>query len=425
MHRDHLTRKEHLEMDGLDVVKIAEKFDTPLYLTSANTIKEKYRSLYNALSSHYDKIRIHYACKANTNLAILNLLKQEGCWIDAVSKGEIYSALEAGFPSNKIMYTGTSVSKDELSYAVEKGTRINIDSFSELEKLVELDVSEKPSISFRVNPGMGAGHHDYVVTGGSHSKFGIWKDSVIEAYKKAKKEGFPIKGIHMHIGSGILEVDKFIPAVETLLDIAGKVHEKLDIEFKFIDFGGGLGVPYKPDDKPLHAERFGQKVASLFKEKISEYGLGTPYITLEPGRFLVAESTILLAKVNDVKENPYNKFVGIDAGFHTFVRPVMYNSYHEIVNASRNPEKEQKEKVFVVGPLCDSGDILGKERPLYAEKGDILAILDTGAYGFSMASRYNTRPIPAEAMVKNGNLRLIRRRETIKDLLEKQTWDSP
>ncbi|NIQ07287.1 MAG: diaminopimelate decarboxylase [Candidatus Korarchaeota archaeon] len=414
--RTHLEYEDHLTIDSVDTVKLAKKYGTPLYVTSAAAIKKQYRRLYKTLSSHYEKIRIYYACKANTNLAILNLLRKEGCWIDAVSKGEIFSALKAGFPPEKIMFTGTSVSNEELRYALEKGVTINIDSLSELERLIKLGTAP---ISIRVNPGIGAGHHEYVVTGGENSKFGIWRDSVKEAYRKGKKVGLTILGIHMHIGSGVLKVDKFIPPVARLLKIAGEIAQSLDISFEFIDIGGGLGVPYKPDDKPLDLQKFSQTIASLFKKSISKYNLGEPFLALEPGRFFVAESTILLTKVHNIKKNPAKTFVGVDAGFNTFQRPVMYGSYHEIVNASY-PSTENPTLVDVAGPLCDSGDLLGKNRKLEVEEGDILAILDTGAYGFSMASRYNSRPLPTEVMIVNGHPNVIRKRETLKDLIKKR-----
>lgn len=409
------------------MTELAEKYDTPLYVTSKNAVKENYRKLKKLLNEYYPRNRIHYACKANTNLSVLETLNDMGCWIDAVSVGEVYSAIEAGFPKEKILYTGTSVSDEELRYLVEKDIRINIDSLNELERLKEIGKTE---ISFRVNPGVGAGHHDHCITGGKESKFGVWEEDIVEAYERAQELDYPIKGIHMHIGSGINDPDKFVPAVRRMMDIAGEVSQKTGVEYEFIDIGGGLGIPYKPSEEPLDLDEFSQKITRIFEDKLREYDLGKPFLAIEPGRFLVGDTSVLLTEVNDKKHNPYHKFIGVDAGFNTLLRPAMYGSYHGIINASNPqnagrylenaPTKEVERNVEVAGPLCESGDLLAEDRPIEAEVGEILAILDTGAYGYAMTSRYNSRPLPAEALVEGNKEYLIREREDLDDLLEKQ-----
>ncbi|OUJ19112.1 Diaminopimelate decarboxylase, LysA [Methanonatronarchaeum thermophilum] len=427
MTRPHLKVEKNLKIDGVDTTELAKKHDTPLYVTSGDRIKQKYRKLKQALQNHYPKIRLHYACKANTNINILKILEQEGCHIDAVSTGEIYSALKAGYSPEKILYTGTSVSNQELKYAADKGVMINLDSAHEMRRLSEITSTK---VSFRVNPGVGAGHHDHCITGGKESKFGIWEDDIIDTYKEAIDLGLTPIGIHMHIGSGILEVEKFRPAVQKMMELVGKITNEVDIDLEFIDIGGGLGIPYKPNEKPLNIDKFAEMVTKEYKKGLKQHNLNQPILALEPGRYLVGDSSILLTKVNDIKENPFHRYIGIDAGFNTLQRPAMYGSHHGVVNASnpknagnyiKNAPKEGVDrKAEIAGPLCESGDIIAQNREITAKAGDILAILDTGAYGYSMASRYNSRPLPAEILIENGETKLIRERETHRDLLSKQ-----
>lgn len=428
MNRNHLSIKQQsLFIEEVRAKELAKEYDTPLYVTSRNAVRENYNQLKKALDERYEKNRIHYACKANTNLNILKTLEKEGAWIDAVSVGEVASALKAGFPKQKILFTGTSVSDRELRYLVEKNIRINIDSRNELEHLKDIGKTE---ISFRVNPGVGAGHHDHCITGGRESKFGIWEDDIVEAYERAQELGYPIKGIHMHIGSGINDPDKFVPALERMMDIAGEVANQTGVDYEFINIGGGLGIPYEPDDEPLDLDEFSQKITKTYKEKLDEYGLGQPHLAIEPGRFLVGDTSILLTRVNDKKENPFHKFIGVDAGFNTLLRPAMYGSYHGVINATNPknagrylkeaPRSEVDRNAEIAGPLCESGDLLAKDRPVEAEIGDVLAILDVGAYGYAMASRYNSRPLPAEAMVDGDHHYLIREREELDDLFDNQ-----
>ena len=226
--------------------------------------------------------------------------------------------------------------------------------------------------------------------------------------------------MHMHIGSGILEVEPYVLAVEKLLSIAKRVHEEVGVDFEFIDIGGGLGVPYKPEDKELDLSEFASKVVALFKSKVKEYGLGKPFLCVEPGRYLVCYASILLTSVNTVKATPSRQFVGVDAGFNTLVRPTMYGSYHPILVANKL-NLADKETYDVAGPICESGDILAKDRALpHVEEGDLLAVLNAGAYGFSMSSQYNSRPRAAEVMIRQGKAVLVRKREEISDLMSSQ-----
>jgi diaminopimelate decarboxylase len=411
-------RKGTLYFDGVSTVELAEKFDTPLYVVSESRIRDNYQHLYRALTRNYEKVKVYYAAKANSNLSVLKILETEGAGVDAVSPGEVFMALTTGFTPDRILFTGTSVRDDELKFLADSGVTVNVDSLSQLDRLLKLAVPEV--LSVRVNPEIGAGHHDHCITAGKSTKFGLWEDNALKAYATAKKARVEKFGIHMHVGSGVLDVEPFLLALDKLLSVAQKVHDQLGISFEFVDMGGGLGVPYKPEEKPLDLNVFSDKVLSLFKSKVSEYGLGEPFFCVEPGRYLVSDASILLTAVNTAKATPFKRFVGVDAGFNTLIRPTMYGSYHHILVANRLNAAEE-ETYDVVGPICESGDALAKDRRLpKVEEGDLLAVLNAGAYGFSMSSQYNARPRAAEVLVKNGKSILIREREHLDDLLAGQ-----
>jgi diaminopimelate decarboxylase len=399
--------------------EIAEKYGTPLYVVDEERIRENYNRLFNAFTKYYKKFKILYACKANTNLAVMRILEEEGSSIDAVSPGEVYTSLKAGFSPNRILFTGNNVRDDELKFVDEKNVLINVDSISQLERLSKIVNPENYKISFRVNPMVGAGHHKHCITGGVMSKFGIKEEEAPEVYKKAINLGFKPIGIHSHIGSGILDPGPFKLAANATLDIAGNIASEVDINFEFLDFGGGLGIPYTPEENILEINNFAKEITDIFKTKTKEYGLGNPYLYIEPGRYLVGDAGVLLTRVNTIK-NSYRKFIGVDAGFNTLLRPAMYDSYHHIVVTNKVSEKKS-EKVDVAGNVCESGDLFARDRPLpKIKEGDLLAILNAGAYSFSMASQYNSRPRPAEILVNKGKSELIREGETFEDLFNKQ-----
>ena len=404
-----------LYIDGVSSLELAEKYGTPLYVLSEKRIRENYRRLYRALSLNSKNFRIYYSAKANTNLSVLKILRDEGAYVDTVSPGEVFLALKAGFPSEKILFTGTSVKDDELSFLVNLNIPINVDSLSQLKRLLKIKTPR--FLSFRVNPQVEAGHHQHCITAGKNSKFGFWETDVVDGYRIALKAGVEKFGIHMHIGSGILEVEPFILAIKKLLTIAKKVHEETGITFELINIGGGLGIPYKPNEKELDLTLFSNNVFGFLNRMVREYGLGEPVLCIEPGRYIVGDAGILLTKVNTVKVTPYKKFVGVDAGFNMLIRPVMYGSYHHIVVANKL-DYPVEETYDIVGPLCESGDFLAKDRRLpKIEEGDLLAVMDAGAYGYVMSSQYNSRPRGAEVLVMDGKHELIRKAETLEDLL--------
>ena len=411
-------RNGELFFDGVSTMGLAKKFDTPLYVISQKRLRDNYNRLCKALAANYSKIRIYYAAKANSNLALLRIMEEVGAYLDAVSPGEVLMALTSGFTPDRILFTGTSVRNDEIDFLVNSKATANIDSLSQLEKLLKVHVPKL--LSVRVNPEVGAGHHDHVITAGKHSKFGLWEADALKAYEIAKGTGVQEFGIHMHIGSGVLDVMPFVQAVQKLLDVAKKVREEIGIKFEFIDIGGGLGVPYTPSDKELDLAVFAEKVLSLFKSRIEKDDLGKPMFCMEPGRYLVSDACILLTTVNTVKVTPSKRFVGVDAGFNTLVRPAMYGSYHHILVAN-NLNAPEEDTYDVVGPICESGDAFAKNRKLPTiTEGDLLAVLNAGAYGYSMSSQYNARPRAAEVVVRNGTVELAREREQLDDLMKGQ-----
>jgi diaminopimelate decarboxylase len=411
-------RNGELYIDSVSTVELAKKYDTPLYVISEKRIRENYNRLRKSLTSNYPKVRIHYAAKANSNLSVLKILEKAGAFLDVVSPGEVSMALASGFSPDRILFTGTSVRTDELEFLVNSNVTVNIDSLSQLDRLLKLSVPK--ILSVRVNPEVGAGLHSHVITAGRQSKFGLWEANAMQAYEISKNAGVERFGIQMHIGSGILDSNPFVQALEKLLNIAEKVHERLGIVFEFVDMGGGLGVPYKPEDKELDLEDFSEKVLSLFKSRIKKDGLGEPFFCVEPGRYLVADTSILLTAVNTVKTTPFKQFIGVDAGLNTLIRPTMYGSYHHILVANKLNAPEEA-TCDVVGPICESGDALAKDRrlPLIKER-DLLAVLNAGAYGFAMSSQYNARPRAAEVLVKHGKVMLVREREQLNDLMKGQ-----
>jgi diaminopimelate decarboxylase len=414
-------KNNELFIDGVSAQLLAEKFDTPLYVISEKRIRSNYKRLHQALSSSYEKIKIFYAMKANSNFAVLKTLESEGANVDSVSPGEVLTALTCGFTPDRILFTGTSVRTDELKFLRDSNVIVNVDSVSQLNRFLKMGIPNV--LSVRINPEIGAGHHEHCITAGKQSKFGLWDQDALFAYTTAKKAGVKRFGIHMHIGSGILDTKPFLAALEKLLATAKHIKDQVGISFEFIDVGGGLGVPYKPEDKPLDLQVFSEKLSALFRTYLSKYGLGEPFLYVEPGRYLVADASVLLTRVNTVKTTPYKNFAGVDAGFNTLIRPSMYGSYHPMVIANKLGAVDE-EKYDVAGPICESGDLLARDRKMpRVEEGDLIAVLNAGAYGFSMSSQYNARPRAAEVIVSEGRFKLVREREQMDDLMrgQKQT----
>ena len=411
MMRDFPSEDGIMMIGGASAVDIAAEFGTPVYVTDEQRLRENYRNVYNAFARFMDT-RIHYACKANTNLAILRVLEQEGSGIDAVSIGEVLTCLKAGFTPDRIMYTGVNVSDKELKQVAETGVMINLDSACEMERLAE--IAPCADVSFRITPGVGSGHSAKVTTGNKGAKFGIPLDQVISTYARAKDLGFNIKGIHAHIGSGGQVVEPFMDMMEVLVELVNEI-KGLGIDLEFIDMGGGIGVPYKPQEEEMDVGELAMNLTDMIQE---ETDIDT--IVLEPGRYIVCDSTVLLTTVNDIKDAGVKKYVGVDAGFNTLIRPAMYDSYHHVALANKFG-KACTDKYDVVGPICESGDYIAHDRVLPDPRvGDLVAVYNAGAYGFSMSSRYNSRPLCAEVMVNEGKAELTREAEDFEDLWRHQ-----
>jgi len=389
--------------------RAAEEFGTPVFIYDEKKIRSQINRLWISFRA-YQPVKILYAIKANFNPYLLKILKEEGVGVDAVSPGEIAEVVKAGFSPENILFTGNNITDEEMDFAMEREVLLNIDSLSRLEKFGKK--YRRAEVCVRINPDVGAGHHDHCITGGPESKFGIWHSEIDKIKEIAKKYDLKILGLHQHIGSGILDPDKFLMAMNVLLRVA-KNFQGLE----FLDFGGGLGVPYKPEEKPLDVIELGKKVCERFSEFCQKYGKKLT-LMIEPGRYLVAEAGYLLTRVNTIKKNPDGKeFVGVDSGFNHLIRPTMYGSYHQIVNLS-NPYGK-KEKVDIVGNLCESGDKFAEQREInQVREGDLLVIKNAGAYGYSMASNYNLRPRPAEVLIKlDTQIELIRQRENLKEMM--------
>jgi diaminopimelate decarboxylase len=394
---------------GLKATELARRYGTPLYVTDENAIRENYRRIKGAFKP-YMPVRVHYACKANAALAILRVLQQEGSHIDAVSIGEVDACLRAGFPPERILYTGVNVSNRELEALVNRKVMINIDSFSELRRLAE--ISDRVKISLRVNPGVGAGHHAHVVTGAKSTKFGIPKEEIVRAYDEALEHGFMPFGLHAHIGAGVQESAPFVEVTDVLVNIMNQLEDQLGLKLDVLDIGGGIGIPYRLEDKPMDLDEFAYEVTSRIKGKCT-----ASTVAIEPGRYIIADTTVLLTSVVDVKETPDKKFCGVDAGFNTLIRPAFYGSFHHVVVADKL-NRPADVLYDVVGPICETGDFLAKDRLLpKVSEGDLIAVYDTGAYGFTMSSNYNLRGRPSEILVKDGTASVIREAENIDDML--------
>ncbi len=423
--RPHIRTNEHgsLTIGGVDAVELAKEFGTPLYVIDEDRIRQRYREFVKAFKSLYQNVEIKYAYKANTNLAVLNILRQEGAGADILSEGELFIAQKVGIEPRDIIFTGNNKTDTELEKAVDAGVIINLDSIHELERLKKVCEEKRKcaDISFRVNPAISPETHPHLSTGLRESKFGIPEEDVINAYSLATDpEYFRIQGIHMHIGSQITVSRPYEIAVTKLFDIAGRLKNDLGIDLNFVDIGGGLGIRYQAENEFITPDDLAEAVVPLINKKIEEHGLRPPTIFLEPGRYIVGDSSIMLTRVYTIKRTPYKKFIGTDAGFHILLRPILYGAHHDVIVANKMNQAPE-EKVDIAGNVCESGDILAKDRMLpKIEKDDILAFMDTGAYGFIMASQYNSRPRPPEVLVKDGQYDLIRERETFDDLLRKQ-----
>lgn len=390
-----------------NIQQVMQQYGSPLYVYNGNKIVEQYNRLVNAFDGV--KLKLKYAMKANNNLHILRLLRSQGCGLDAVSIQEVQLGLMAGFSADEILFTPNSVSFEEILEAVNLGVQVNIDNISLLEKFGHQYGSSVPCC-IRINPHIVAGGTSHIQTGHIDSKFGISIHQLRHVSRIIEKEKIRVNGLHMHTGSDILDSGVFIRAAELLFDAASQFPD-----LEFLDFGSGFKVAYKEDDVVTDVEELGKAITERFKAFCAEYGRELE-LWFEPGKFLVSESGYLLVTVNVIKQTTATVFAGVDSGQNHLIRPMFYDAYHHIVNLS-NPQGTPR-IYTVVGYICET-DTFALDRKLNEiREGDVLAILNAGAYGYTMSNNYNSRLRPAEVLIDGGMVKLIRRRETLGDILQ-------
>lgn len=397
------------QIEGVDVLELAEKYGSPVYIYSTAKMKQQYEKMLHAFRDI--KVRINFACKALNNINILKFFRNLGGGLDAVSIQEVQLGLKAGFDPKDIIFTPNCVSIEEILEGVKLGVRINIDNISILEQFGNIYGNKIP-VCIRINPHIFAGGNQKISTGHIDSKFGISTYQMPHVLRVIETNNMKVEGLHLHTGSDILDVEVFLRGAEIMLDVARSFPD-----LEYIDFGSGFKVPYKPDDYFTDIDSLGRDLTKRFKKFCKEYGRELTLI-FEPGKFLVSEAGIFLARVNVVKQTLSTVFAGMDTGLNHLIRPMFYDAYHQIVNVS-NP-KGRLRIYTVVGYICET-DTFGWNRKINdIHEGDYLAFLNAGAYCFTMASNYNSRLRPPEVMIYEGKDYLIRERETLDDILKKQ-----
>jgi len=403
-------RGDDLYCEDVPVARIAEAVGTPAYIYSHATLVRHFRALDDAFS--YVPHLICFALKANANLAVLKLFADLGGGLDVVSGGELYRGLAAGVPPERIVYAGVGKTREEIAYALKSGILMfNVESDQELRRISEIaaELGRTARIALRVNPDVDPKTHPYISTGLKQSKFGIEIGRALEEYDAAKSlPGLEVVGIHQHIGSQITKIQPFVDSLTRTVALVRRLREQ-GTDIRYIDIGGGLGITYNDETPPLPVE-FAQALIDVIRD------LGATVI-LEPGRVLVGNAGILVTRVLYTKQSPVKNFVVVDAGMNDLARPSLYGSYHAIWRVHRVSGRDEV-TVDVVGPICESGDFLAKDRKLSRfEPGELMAVMSAGAYGHAMSSNYNARPRVPEVMVRGSQFFVVRERETYADLI--------
>ncbi len=402
-------KNNQYSIQGTNLIELAETYGTPVYVYDAETIKSQYNTLIDAFPN--TKIKLKYAAKALTNLSILKYIRSLGAGLDAVSIQEVELGIMAGFKPEEIMYTPNGVSFEEIKEGIDKGVMLNIDNISILEQFGNEYQNTVP-VCIRLNPHLMAGGNHKISTGHIDSKFGISILQTRHLLRVIETYNLNVVGLHMHTGSDILDADVFLNGAKLLFDIARDLKS-----IEFIDFGSGFKVPYHELDVQVDVADLGEKISIAFNDFCKEYGRELQ-LWFEPGKYLVSEAGVLLTKTNVVKTTPATVFAGVDSGLNHLIRPMMYDAYHDIVNISNT--NGTKRVYTIVGYICET-DTFGWDRKLdEVKQGDIIAIKNAGAYGYSMSSNYNSRFRPAEVLILNGKPHLIRKRETLEDLTRNQ-----
>lgn len=414
-------RDRMLHIGELAATELAGRFGTPLYAYDAAVIRRQIDNVRDAFSAM--PLRPFYAMKANGNLAILRMFREAGFGCDAVSPGEIFLAQQAGFDPESIWFTCSNVSDEDLRAVPDPKIVVNVNSMSEIDRCLALDLQNP--IALRINPEVGAGHHADVVTAGGSVKFGIDLAEIESARMLVEDSGRRVVGIHAHIGSGVDSPAPLLEAARRILDVAEGFWN-----LRFLNFGGGIAIPYRPGEIAFPIAAYGRQLAALAGPTLRARGMTA---IVEPGRYLVAQAGVLLARATTKRVSAGIEWVGVDTGFNHLLRPSKYDAYHHVLNASNGDERSMRDnwdgslardEVVVAGNICESGDVFTRRDGLPSPRridpvrtGDLVAFCDTGAYGFSMASHYNARLLPPEVLVDGSEATLIRRRQSNDDLM--------
>lgn len=420
-----VNEKGHLTVSGTDTVDLAAEYGTPLYVMDEEMVRKNCRRFNDSMKKFYgEKGEVHYAGKAFSCMEMCRIVASEGIGLDAVSIGELYTALKAGFPMEKIGFHGNNKTDAELEFAVENGVgHIIVDNISELQRLeaIAADKGRKPAVMFRIKPGIDAHTHDFVKTGQIDSKFGFALETgeAFEAVKEALNcENLTLAGLHCHIGSQIFDIAPFEEAAKVMLGFIAKIKAELGYEVPGLNLGGGFGIKYMEKDDPQPFEVFLERVSAVVKSECEKLGLTQPFMYIEPGRSIAAPAGLTLYTVGARKEIPnIRTYISVDGGMADSPRYILYKSEYEAIVANKANE-ERTEKVTIAGKCCESGDLIGENMSLqHAESGDIIAVCATGAYNYSMSSNYNRLQKPAVVFVNNGTSRIAVKRETLDDII--------
>ena len=420
---NQINQAGHLTIGGVDSLKLAKEYGTPLVVYDVSQIRNQIRAFKKVFEEEQVNYAVSYASKAFASIAMYQVANEEGAYTDVVSAGELYTAMKANFPMERISFHGNNKSKEELEMAVKNHVgKIMIDNFYEINLLNQVleEQDSEINVMLRITPGISAHTHEYDQTGQVDSKFGFDLDSgqADKALQEVlKNQRMHMLGIHAHIGSQIFELNGFEMAAAKLVDVAAAWRKNYDYTAQVINVGGGFGIKYVQEDHPLKPEEFVKAIVKTIKDEATKHNFPLPEIDIEPGRSIVGPAGYNLYKVGSMKEIPgLVPYVAVDGGMGDNIRPALYQAKYETVLAN-DPQRKASQEFHVAGKYCESGDILADAKLPSLKAGDILAMLDTGAYGYSMASNYNRNPRPAVVFAEDGKAQVVIRRESLKDLV--------
>ncbi len=420
---NQINQAGHLTIGGVDSLELAKEYGTPLVVYDVSQIRNQIRAFKKVFEEEQVNYAVSYASKAFVSIAMYQVANEEGAYTDVVSAGELYTAMKANFPMERISFHGNNKSKEELELAVKNHVgKIMIDNFYEIDLLRQVleEQDSEINVMLRITPGISAHTHEYDQTGQVDSKFGfdLKSGQADKALQEVlKNQRMHMLGIHAHIGSQIFELNGFEMAAAKLVDVATSWKEKYDYTAQIINVGGGFGIKYVQEDHPLKPEEFVKAIVKTIKDEATEHNFPIPEIDIEPGRSIVGPAGYNLYKVGSMKEIPgLVPYVAVDGGMGDNIRPALYQAKYETVLAN-DPQRRASQEFHVAGKYCESGDILADAKLPSLKAGDILAMLDTGAYGYSMASNYNRNPRPAVVFAEDGKAQVVIRRESLEDLV--------